>query len=67
MEKVPSVSQAFLSPLVRVRGGEDVRNRELIYAPLLIQLGGGFGGRKLVSRGRGGKLRIFLGDGPKIF
>jgi len=44
MEKVPSVSQAFLSPLVRVRSREDVRNWELIYAPLLIQLGGGLEG-----------------------
>jgi len=43
MEKIPSVSQAFLSPLVRVRGREDERNWKLIYAPLLIQLGGGFG------------------------
>ena len=61
MEKIPSVSQAFLSPLVRVRGGEDVINRELIYAPLLIQLGGGFGGRELLSRGGGGKTQDILG------
>jgi len=44
MEKIPSVSQAFLSPLVRVRGREDVRRWDLIYAPLLIQLGGGLEG-----------------------
>ncbi len=66
-KKISSVSQAFLSPLVRVRSREDVIYRELFYASLLILLGRGFGGRELVSRGGGGVLRIFLGDGPKIF